>query len=408
MNSGNPKSARRLRIAFVVPLLRGRGGWPTAISGIIRSLEESVEPVLVVSAADAPSARELFPDAEMRTLPEIQPMAGGSLRVLARMAPTVLALRRMPPIRADLVHSLEMFPCGWVGDVLARKAGAPHVLTAFGTYGVIWHRWPVLARIYSGVLRRAARVCPMSAGTADRMRARFRSALAGDRMEVVVQGSVFAERVGREAAESKIFPRSPMVLSVGALKPRKGYLISLRAFAIVQKKFPQARYVIAGGGTGEAYHGQLLSLIARERIRNVEFCGALTWEQLDPLYREAGMLVMTSQEEGDHFEGFVFVFLEAGAYGLPVIGTRTGGIPDAITDGENGFLFPPDDVEGIARAMIRLAEDPALARSLGMAGRARAEELTWKRFARQQMAVYRSVLSGPAAKKSGGFDRRGK
>jgi glycosyltransferase involved in cell wall biosynthesis len=110
---------------------------------------------------------------------------------------------------------------------------------------------------------------------------------------------------------------------------------------------------------------------------------------------------MASQEEGDHFEGFVFVFLEAGAYGLPVIGTRTGGIPDAIADGENGFLFAPDDVEGIAGAMIRLAEDPALARRMGMAGRARAEELTWKRYARQQMAVYRSALAGPAAKAPG-------
>jgi glycosyltransferase involved in cell wall biosynthesis len=51
--------------------------------------------------------------------------------------------------------------------------------------------------------------------------------------------------------------------------------------------------------------------------------------------------------------------------------------------------------------MIRLAEDPALARRMGMAGRARAEELTWKRYARQQMAVYRSALAGPAAKTLG-------
>jgi glycosyltransferase involved in cell wall biosynthesis len=395
------ESSRRLRIAFVVPLLRGRGGWPTATSGIIRSLEGSVEPVLVVSAADAPAARELFPGAETRVLPEIQPMAGGSPRVLARMAPTMLALRRMPPIRADLVHSLEMFPCGWVGDALSRRAGIPHVLTAFGTYGVIWHRWPVVARIYSGVLRRAACVCPMSGGTAQRIQARFRSALSDDRMEVVLQGSVFAERIGREAAEAKTFPPSPVALSVGALKPRKGYRTSLRAFAAVQKQFPQARYVIAGGGTGEPYHGELLSLIAREGIRNVEFCGTLTWEELDPLYRGASMLVMASQEEGDHFEGFVFVFLEAGAYGLPVIGTRTGGIPDAIADGVNGFLLPADDVDGIARAMIRLAEDPALARRMGMAGRARAEELTWKRYARQQIAVYHRALSGPAASRPG-------
>ena len=201
------ESTRRMKVAFVIPLLRGRGGWPTAATGIIRSLEDSVEPVLVVSAADAPAARELFPGAETVILPEIQPMAGGSARILSRMAPTMLALRRMPPIRADLIHSLEMFPAGWVGDGLARRTGAPHVLTAFGTYGVIWHRWPVAARIYSGVLRRAACVCPMSKGTAERMQARFQSVLPDGKLEVVPQGSEFAKRVraGRGRGETLSF-----------------------------------------------------------------------------------------------------------------------------------------------------------------------------------------------------------
>jgi phosphatidylinositol alpha-1,6-mannosyltransferase len=102
--------------------------------------------------------------------------------------------------------------------------------------------------------------------------------------------------------------------------------------------------------------------------------------------------VMTSQDERDHFEGFVLVFLEAGAYGLPVIGTRSGGIPDAVIDSETGYLLPPDDVDGVARAMIALAENPALSRTMGMAGRARAEYLTWERFAGEQMDVYHSIM----------------
>ena len=182
------------------------------------------------------------------------------------------------------------------------------------------------------------------------------------------------------------------MISVGGIKPRKGYHVSLKAFGILQKRFPGARYVLAGGGIGNAYHRELEEIIRREGIRNVEFPGALTWEQLDPYYRQADMLAMTSQDEGDHFEGFVFVFLEAGAYGLPVIGTRSGGIPDAVVDGETGFLLPPQDVEGIARAMITLAENPALSRTMGLAGRARAEALTWERFAGEQMEIYGSSM----------------
>jgi glycosyltransferase involved in cell wall biosynthesis len=401
MSKGISKFSQRLRIAFVIPLLRGRGGWSTSSIGIINSLKETVDPVLIVSTVDESAAHKFFPGVETHILPELQPVAGGTLRVMARMAPTILALRRMTPVRADLVHSLEMFPCGWVGDAIAGWAGAPHVLTAHGTYGVIWYRWPVAARLYSGVLRRASCICPVSNGTAERMRARFPDALASTRIEVVLQGSEYARRVGRDVAEGKRFTLPPLVLSVGALKPRKGYPVSLRGFAVLQRKFPDSRYVIIGAGASSTYHRELLALVEHEGIRNVEFRGMQTPEQLDRHYRDASFLVMASQEEGGQFEGFGFVFLEAGAYGLPVIGTRTGGIPDAVVDGGNGFLLPADDAEGIGQAMIRLTEDTALARRMGMAGRARTEELTWERYARQQSAIYQRALAGAPAAKSG-------
>ncbi len=385
-------ASSRIRIAFIVPLLRGWGGWPTATLGILRSLAPQVEPVLIVAKADREAAHELFPDAEVFVLPEIQPNVAGSIRSTAHMLPALLALRALPPLGVRAVHSLELFPAGWIGDVLARREGVPHVITAFGTYSVIWHRWLLTSRICAGILRRAACICPMSNGTADKMRARFAASLKDAKIRAVIQGSEFAARVPREAAENKKFSPEPVVISVGGIKPRKGYHVSLRAFAILQKRFPGARYLLVGGGIGNKYHRSLEELIRREEIRNVEFLGTLTREELDRYYRKADLLTMTSQDEGDHFEGFVYVFLEAGAYGLPVIGTRSGGIPDAVLDGETGFLLQPDDVEGIARAMITLAENPALSRTMGLAGRARSETLTWERFAGEQMDVYRSVL----------------
>lgn len=380
-----------LRVAYVIPLLRGRGGWPTATLGILRSLAPDVSPVLVVSPADRDAARSLFPDAELFTLPVIQPNVAGSFRTWAHMLPALLALGAFPRLDVRLVHSLELFPAGWIGDILARRLGAPHIITTFGTYGVIWHRWRIPAKLCDGILRRAACVCPMSHGTAEKMRAAFPRAADQANIRVVLQGSDFAARVPRRVAEEKVFPPDPIVLSVGGIKPRKGYHICLRAFGNLQRRFPAARFLLAGGGIGKRYHRELQELVRREGIRNVEFLGALTWEQLDPHYRRASMLAMTSQDEGDHFEGFVFVFLEAGAYGLPVIGTRSGGIPDAVADGRTGYLLPPGDVEGIARAMIALAEDPGLSRTMGMAGRARAEFLTWGRFAEEQMDIYRSL-----------------
>jgi len=385
-------ASSRIRIAFVIPLLSGRGGWPTATLGILRSLAPQVEPLLIVANADRDAAKSLFPDAQVLTLPEVQPNVAGSIRSAAHMLPSLLALRSFPRLGVRIVHSLELFPAGWIGDILARREGVPHVITTFGTYGVVWHRWRLTSRICAGILRRAACICPMSRGTAEKMRARFASALADTDIRVVLQGSEFTGRVPREAAEKKIFPPDPSVISVGGIKPRKGYHISLKAFGILQKRFPGARYVVAGGGIGNEYHRELEEIIRREKIHDVEFLGTVDPARLDRLYREASMFLLPSQEVDSHFEGFGLVFLEAGAYGLPVIGTLSGGIPDAVVDGETGFLLPPDDAVGIARAMIALAENPALSRTMGMAGRTRAEALNWERFAGEQMDVYRSVM----------------
>src|SRR4030042_546374 len=169
----------RIRIAFIIPLLGGRGGWPTATLGILHSLEGQVEPVLIVAKADREAARALFPSAEIHTLPEIQPNVAGSLRTSAHMLPTLLALRRIPRLGVRVVHSLELFPAGWIGDILARRERVPHIVTTFGTYGVIWHRWRIPARLCDGIIRRAACICPMSNGTAEKMKARFPDALAG-------------------------------------------------------------------------------------------------------------------------------------------------------------------------------------------------------------------------------------
>jgi glycosyltransferase involved in cell wall biosynthesis len=388
-------SSARVRVAYIVPLLRGRGGWPTAALGILHSLAPRVEPVLIVSRADRDAARSLFPGAEVHALPEIQPNVAGSLRSWAHMLPSLLSLRMLPALGVQLVHSLELFPAGWIGDELARREKVPHIVTTFGTYGVIWRRWRIPAGICGGILRRAAEICPMSEGTAAKMRRAFPETLAAAPLRVVLQGSDFAARVPRKIAERKKFPRDPVVIGVGGVKPRKGYHVSLTAFGVLQRRFPGARFLIAGGGLGTEYHRSLEDLIRREGIRNVEFKGALTWEELDPYYRSASMLAMTSQDEGDHFEGFVFVFLEAGAYGLPVIGTRSGGIPDAVADGETGFLLPPGDAAGVAAAMILLAENPRLSRTMGLAGRKRAEMLTWERFAGEQWTVYASALRMP-------------
>ena len=78
-------------------------------------------------------------------------------------------------------------------------------------------------------------------------------------------------------------------------------------------------------------------------------------------------------------EGFGIVYLEAGACQVPVIGTRTGGVMDAVAEGITGLLVPQEDVETLTTALIQLLENPEEARKMGVNARQRIlRELTWE------------------------------
>ena len=383
------------RIAYLIPSLQGYRGWVTLVDGSIRALQKYVEPVLIVARADAAAAEKKFPNVERVTLPAVQAedWNGTTPSMLRRMLPALWAARRLRPLDVKLVHSLEMFPAGWVGDALARRAGVPHVLTAVGTYTVLWRKWPALNYFYRGVLRRAAAIYPISHGTEAKLRDLYGSDLPSTFIRTILIGTQAAQQIPPQVARRRRDSAAPVVLSVGMVKPRKGYHVSLQAFAALRRSFPGAVYHIAGTPPDGEYRQILEDILRRENLGGVEFLGQVDPEQLDQLYRDATIFLLLSQDLELHFEGFGLVYLEAGAYGLPVVGSRCGGIPDAVTDGETGILVDPKDADAAGQAMIRLSEDPALSARMGLAGRARSELLTWDRYAEEQWAEYQRVLN---------------
>jgi len=393
--SPSASTGTKPRIAYLIPSLRGYRGWVSFVDGAIRSLQKFVVPVLLVSRGDEAAAKAKFPTLERLTLPTVQAeeWSGTTASLLRRMLPALWAARRMPRLRVSLVHSLEMFPTGWVGDALARSQRIPHVLTAIGTYTVLWRKWRTLDYFYRGILRRAAAIYPISHGTEAKLWDMYGPDLSKTAVRTVLCGTRAAELVPPEVARNRRKPEDPVVLSVGMAKPRKGYHLSLHAFAALRRRFPGAVYRIAGAPPDGEYRTLLKSIIHQEKLRGVQFLGMVDDTRLDQLYREASIFILLSQDLDLRFEGFGLVYLEAGAYGLPVVGTISGGIPDAVIDGETGFLVNSEDSDAAGRAMIRLAEDPALSRRLGLAGRERAERLSWNRFAEEQWGEYRRMLN---------------
>lgn len=387
-------SGEKPRIAYLIPSLRGYRGWVTFVEGAIRSLQRFVQPVLIVSRGDEGAAEEKFPRLETYVLPAVQAedWHGTTLSMVRRMLPALWAARRLRPPGLKMVHSMEMFPAGWAGDALARAEGIPHVLTAIGTYAVVWRKWPALDYFYRGVLRKSAAIYPISHGTEAKLRGFYQSDLPSTAVHTILCGTRAAEQVPPEAARRQRERGAPVVLSVGMVKTRKGYHVSLQAFAVFRKRFPGAIYRIVGPPPEGEYRQLLEGIIRREHLDGVQFLGTVDPAQLDRLYREATIFLLLSQDLDLRFEGFGIVYLEAGAYGLPVVGSRSGGIPDAVTDGETGYLVDPADAEAAGMAMVRLAENPVLSSQMGLAGRSRAERLTWDRYAEEQWTEYQKVL----------------
>jgi phosphatidyl-myo-inositol dimannoside synthase len=138
-------------------------------------------------------------------------------------------------------------------------------------------------------------------------------------------------------------------------------------------------YYIAGRGS----HVGALSKLAADLgvTQQIRFAGLVPEHDLADVYRAADLFCLMTRLDTRAVEGFGLALLEAQSCGVPVLGTMTGGIPDAVEDGVTGFLLPPGDTAGVESHLRRLALDPERYRQIGLAGRNRAtSRCTWSHY----------------------------
>ena len=172
-----------------------------------------------------------------------------------------------------------------------------------------------------------------------------------------------------------------MVLTVARLVESKNHESLIRAFAKVVKGVPEAICRIIGEGPLGPRLKELVNEL--DLVDKVIFAGNVPDLELAAYYHSCDVFVMVSKEikERGEVEGFGIVFSEAAACAKPGIGSKSGGIPDAVIDGVTGILTDPLNEDEIARAIVRLLRDEKLAKALGENGRKRAEtELTIENF----------------------------
>jgi phosphatidylinositol alpha-1,6-mannosyltransferase len=165
----------------------------------------------------------------------------------------------------------------------------------------------------------------------------------------------------------------PVVVCVSRLVPRKGQDMLVRALPEIRRRVPDAALLLVSGGP----YRKTVERLAREAgvAEHVVFTGSVPWEELPAHYAAGDVFAMPcrTRNGGLDVEGLGIVYLEASATGLPVVCGDSGGAPDAVREGETGYVVGGRDVPAIADRVARLLADPDLAATLGKAGRAWVE-----------------------------------
>ena len=204
------------------------------------------------------------------------------------------------------------------------------------------------------------------------------------------QGSVKADSRGGEERTFSLPER--FLLYVGATLPHKNLANMLKGFAGALSQPGRDDVVLIMAGRESRFERDWLELAERlgitARVRRIGYVGQ---EDLPLLYRKATALLYVSC-----YEGFGFPPLEAMRHGLPVIASSHSSLPEVI--GSAGVFVDADDVEGIARAIGRVLDDPGLRQRLRAKGERNLERFSWRHAARKTLEVYERVLGQPAGR----------
>lgn len=297
---------------------------------------------------------------------------------------SLFALRLvLTPHPRHLLKNLAVYPKGlWLGG-LAREWRVGHIhahwaattasmaMVASAVSGIPWsltaHRWDV---VENNLLARKAR------------RACFFRCISEKTREMALERGVPREKtlvlhlgvcLPKEAAPGghPDWREKYVVLCPASFIPIKGHRYLIEAMRLLP-----AHVELWLAGEGELHAEVEKQVVERGLGDRVRFLGFLTHDQLLDLYRkkEVDAVVLPSVDLGDGLnEGIPVSLIEAMSYGIPVISTHTGGIPELLRGGA-GLLVPEKDPKALAEAIRILYEDPVYVRTIGEAGKRRVEE----------------------------------
>jgi glycosyltransferase involved in cell wall biosynthesis len=306
-------------------------------------------------------------------------------------------------LAVTIVRTIVTQLCYW--PLLVRELRRADVVHVFSASYTSFLLAPLPAVVISTLLRRPVILNYHSGQAHDHLR---RSAVARFVMKRWVAGVVVPSSflwnvcaifgIGAEVVPNTVDvarfayrvrdPLRPRLISTRNFEPLYNLPCTLRAFARVQARYPEASLTLVGSGSQE---GALRALATTLQLQNVTFAGRVAPAQMHGYYANADLYVQTPS-----IDNMPLSLLEAFASGLPVVATRAGGVPAMMRDGVHGLLVGDDDDEAVASQVARLIEQPAYARQLAAAARETCVAYEWPLVSARWRAAYQSVTAAPA------------
>lgn len=309
------------------------------------------------------------------------------------LLPTPLVARRAAKLAraydCDTVWFGAAAPLGLLAAGLRRRAGIRRAVALTHGHEAGWAALPG-AR---SALRRIGRGVDVTTYLGEYTRVRLARVLDGltelRRLAPGVDVDTYHPAVDGERVRLRLgLADRPVVVCVSRLVPRKGQDMLIRALPEIRRRVPDAALLIVGGGP---YRATLTKLARQAGVeRDVVFTGSVPSAELPAHYAAGDVYAMPcrTRNRGLDVEGLGIVYLEASATGLPVVAGDSGGAPDAVREGETGYVVPGRDGAQLADRVATLLADRDLARQLGAAGRAWVErEWRWETQAERMTAL---------------------
>jgi len=285
--------------------------------------------------------------------------------------------------RPEILHT-NTSKAGFLGRLAGRLAKVPKILHS--THGHIFYGYynRYISKCFIIMEKFAGHYCDRVLNLTEIGRQdHIREHIGPPEKFYVTSGGVDLEsffNASRNKSTSNPSNEKIRICWVGRIEPVKNLPLLLRAATILEHCGLNLEYIIVGDGADRQYNEKLASDLG---LKNIQFLGYRT--DVPEIMASSDIFVFTSLNEG-----FGNVIIEAMACGLPIVGTRVGGVPSLVQDGVNGLLVNSDDVSALATAIQMIASNPEQRRAMALLNRKKAEYFTIDNYIKRVIYAYQT------------------